>query len=503
MALRSEKAVSGNLEPLRRPSFRLFPLGMSLAVGCQAPSPDPSPPPAQTGLPAQTTSSPVTQDGWSSTASTTGGLPSSAPASPGSTSTIDGSSSWTTPDATTTSAPQSSVNATTSSEGTPSSSQSSATATSETEDPEPTPPTQEVTSAALLATFDLGWNLGNSLDVPDGETAWGNPTVDASLFEAVAEAGFDIVRIPVTWSAYTGAGPDFTIDADRLNRVEEVIRYALDAGLYAIINLHHDGADDFDGVEWLTLTDSAGSISDANNSAVEARFRAVWSQLAQRYAAIDHHLLFESMNEIHDGYDAPKPEYYGIINRLNQAFVDIVRQSGSYNTTRHLVVPGYNTNIDYTLAGFEPPADTVADRLILSVHYYDPWSFAGEGSTHAWGEGSPGADSWGQEQYVTDQFDKLKATYIDTGLPMIMGEYGAINQAGAEKYRRYYMEYVTQAACERGIVPIYWDNGGSGSGPDSFGLFERTSKEVLFPDILEAMFRGCLGGSPLSAIAKP
>lgn len=302
---------------------------------------------------------------------------------------------------------------------------------------------------------------------------------------------------------FTGAAPDYTIDPERLQRVAEVIDYTLDAGMYAIINLHHDGADDFDGVEWLTLTDADGNISQAVNANVKERFSAVWTQLSSYYAEFDDRLLFESMNEIHDGYDAPDTAYYGIINELNQTFVDIVRAQGGTNATRKLVVPGYNTNIDYTVAGFERPNDSATDRLILSVHFYDPWSFAGEGSTHAWGNGAPGVDSWGQEDHVVSQFDKLKNTFIDQGLPMIMGEYGAVNQTGAEAYRRYYMEYVTQAACQRGIVPIYWDNGGAGSGPDNFALIDRTSKEVLFPEILDAMFRGCQSTSGLDAIAKP
>jgi endoglucanase len=367
----------------------------------------------------------------------------------------------------------------------------------------PTPPSTELTAAQLLAQFDLGWNLGNSLDVPEGETAWGNPDVSPELLQAVADAGFDVVRIPVTWSTFTGSAPEYTIDAARLARVEAVVGYALDAGLHAIINLHHDGADDYDGVEWLSLNDTSGAVTEANNAEVEARFVSVWSQIATHFAAFDSRLLFESMNEIHVGYDAPQAAYYTIINHLNQVFVGTVRGSGGSNATRFLVIPGYNTNIDYTLEGFEAPTDPAASKLILSVHFYDPWSFAGEGSSHAWGTGAEGADSWGQEDFVVTQFDRLKAAYVDQGLPMILGEYGAVNQTGAEAYRRYYMEYVTQAACQRGIVPVYWDNGGVGTGPDNFGLLDRSSLDLPFPEILDAMFRGCASDEALTAIATP
>lgn len=359
------------------------------------------------------------------------------------------------------------------------------------------------TSAELLAAFDLGWNLGNSLDVPEGETEWGNPAVTPELLRTVADAGFDIVRIPVTWSLFTGPGPEFTLEAARVSRVKQVVQYALDAGLHAIINLHHDGADESEGVEWLTLNNEAGGIDEATNAAVEARFRAVWTQIAEHFESYDERLLFESMNEIHDGYDPPVAGYYSIINHLNQVFVDVVRGSGGGNTNRHLVVPGYNTNIDYTLEGFELPSDPTPKHLILSVHFYDPWPFAGAGESAAWGAGEPGADSWGQEDHVVTQFDRLKTQFIDQGLPMIIGEYGAVSVQGRENYRRYYMEYVTQAACQRGLVPIYWDNGGLGSGPDKFGLFDRSSLSLEHADILDAMSRGCASGGPLDAVARP
>lgn len=349
----------------------------------------------------------------------------------------------------------------------------------------------------------MGWNLGNSLDVPEGETAWGNPNVTASLFEVVKAQGFGLVRIPVTWSLAIGPGPDYTIDAERLARVSEVVGFARSAGLLAIINLHHDGADAYDGVEWLTLNDAEGNVSEANNTLVREQFVRVWTQIADYFQDYDSGLLFESMNEIHDGYDAPDPAYYDIINDLNQTFVDLVRSGGGNNPTRHLVVPGYNTNIDYTVAGFELPEDSTQDHLILSVHYYDPWDYAGAATTNTWGAASPGSDTWGQEDYVVSQFEKLKTSFVDQGIPMIVGEYGAVHQADFADYRRYYMEYVTKAARDRGIVPVYWDNGGANSGADGFGLFDRTSGAVLHPDLLSAMVRATTENYSLTEIALP
>ena len=358
-------------------------------------------------------------------------------------------------------------------------------------------------ASELTASLTLGWNLGNSLDVPEGETEWGNPTVTAELFAAVAAFGFDAVRIPVTWSLHTGTAPEFLIDSAFLTRVEEVVGYAEAAGLVAIINVHHDGADAYDGVEWLSLNDASGSVTAENNAAVQARFSAVWTQIATRFKDHGPGLLFESMNEIHDGYDAPDPAYYDIIGELNQTFVDLVRASGGNNAGRVLVVPGYNTNVDYTVAGFTRPTDPTPDRLVLSVHFYDPWSYAGEASTHVWGAASPGTDSWGQEDYVVTQYDKLVTSFVSQGLPVIVGEYGAVQQDGYDDYRRYYMEYVTKVLIDRDIVPFYWDNGGAGTGADAFGLVSRSDYSSLHPDVLEAILRAATEDYELTEITLP
>jgi aryl-phospho-beta-D-glucosidase BglC (GH1 family) len=359
------------------------------------------------------------------------------------------------------------------------------------------------TSRALFGKLKLGWNLGNALDVPEGETAWGNPTIAPELLQAVAKAGFRLVRIPVTWSKHTGPAPEYVIEPSFLERVSEVVGYAHAAGLYAVIDLHHDGADNFKGVEWITLNDEKGNTTPENNAFVKARFVAVWQQIAKHFAGHGEELLFESMNEIHDGYGAPDPRHFTFINELNREFVKLVRASGGNNRERHLVVPGYNTNIDHTLRGFELPADTTKERLALSVHYYDPYLFALQAKVNTWGAASPGRDDWGQEDFVVGQFDKLKQTYLDKGVAVLLGEYGATHQDGFEDYRRYYMEYVTKAAVDRGILPVYWDNGGQKSGGESFGLFDRSNNTVLRPVILEAMMRAATSSYELADIALP
>ena len=360
------------------------------------------------------------------------------------------------------------------------------------------------TSAELLAKVKIGWNLGNSLDVPEGETAWGNPKVTPELLSAVAKAGFGLVRIPITWSKHMGPGPTYVISPSWFQRVDEIVGYAHAAGLVSIINLHHDGADGFKGVQWLALKDASGNTTEENNAAVRARFVAVWTQIAKHFAAWGEELLFESMNEVHDGYGKPDPRHFTIINDLNQQYVNAVRATGGNNAKRHLVVAGYNTNIEHTINGFKVPTDSVANRLILSVHYYDPYLFALQAKKNTWGKDSPGEkDDWGQEDFVVAQFDKLKSTYIDKGIPMIIGEYGATHQGDFEDYQRYYVEYVTKAAVDRHIVPIYWDNGGTGSGGEKFGLFDRHNNSELYPPLMEALRRAAASSYALGDIALP
>ncbi len=359
------------------------------------------------------------------------------------------------------------------------------------------------TAADLVASLTLGWNLGNALDAPEDETAWGNPRITPELLQSVADAGFDAVRIPVTWSKHMSEGPDFTIDPAWLNRVEEVVGYARDAGMVAIINIHHDGAEGFDAVEWLTLTDADGNTTDANNAAVRDRFVKVWTQIAAHFADHEHDLLFEGMNEIHVGYGKPDPRHLPIVNELNQAFIDTVRASGQRNADRVLVVPGYNTSIDHTLAGFVPPDDTVPGRLILSVHNYDPYLFALRAEVKSWGQGSPDTDQGSQEAAFDRKFDRLKAKFIDHGLPVILGEYGCTNVEGAEDYRRYYVAYVTASAKERGILPFIWDNGGQGTGAEQFGLFDRATGEQFQPELIEAMVDAGKGQTTTNDLVAP
>lgn len=347
---------------------------------------------------------------------------------------------------------------------------------------------RDISASDLFEEMTVGWNLGNSLDAvgngTSSEMGWGNPKTTKELIDAVKDAGFNTVRIPITWMGHLAAAPEYTIDADWLARVKEVVDYVIDNGMYAIINIHHDGMDS--SPSWLTP-------EPTDEEAMVQQFETIWKQIAEYFNSYGDHLLYAGMNEFHHGYNSPSDEYLRITNRLNQKFVDTVRASGGNNANRILIVQAYNTNGDAALKGLEIPTDSAQAKLMAEIHFYDPWNYAGEGKG-SWGIGGPANDNWGQEAWVDELFGKLKVKFVDNGVPIILGEYGAVNNKnGYDDSRRYYVEYVTKAAKENGILPIWWDNGNDSSSGEAFALFNRNTYEKLHTDIHEAIMRAVSG----------
>lgn len=349
-----------------------------------------------------------------------------------------------------------------------------------------------------------GWNLGNQLEanankVPS-ETAWGNPTITEDIFKMVKDAGFKSVRIPVSYLSKIGEGPEYTIDSEWLDRVQQVVDMCLDNGLFAIINVHGDGYHSVGG-GWL--------LCDAEDQdTIKAKYEKLWTQVAERFKDYDERLIFESMNEVFNGkYEGIDSAAYANVNAYNQIFVDTVRKAGSKNTTRYLLVPGWNTDIDSTVEGtdFKLPTDSEKNRLLVSVHYYTPYEFCLK-------ESAKGIFKWGvnateksirrnNEDYVDSQFDKLYDSFISKGVGVIIGEYGAIDKSYNDErstvYRAYFCEYVNYAAAKRDIVTVYWDNGFNGK--NGFGIFDRFTMTQTEPEIIEAIMRGCKADYEITA----
>lgn len=368
----------------------------------------------------------------------------------------------------------------------------------------------QLNASQLVADMGAGWNLGNSLEaningVPS-ETAWGNPVVTQAFIDRVRAAGFKTIRIPISYLAHIGPGPNYTINSAWLNRIQEIVNYAYNRGLYVLINMHGDGYKTISG-SWL--------ICDSSDQAtIRDKYQKVWQQVATRFQSYSEHLIFESMNEEFDGqWGNPTQPCYSNINSYNQIFVDTVRRSGGNNSSRWLLIPGWNTNIDYTTGnyGFVLPTDQYRSpsipsneqRIMISVHYYDPWDFTGteSGTITQWGPAATNPakkSTWGQEDFMDAQLRKMYNTFVVRGYPVFVGEYGSIDKTSFDssnnRYRADFARTLVASAKRYGAATAYWDNGFNGQY--GFGLFNRGSSTVTQQGIIDAIMTGVGGTTP-------
>ena len=359
----------------------------------------------------------------------------------------------------------------------------------------------ELDQTQITEAMGLGWNLGNQLEASSGglpsETCWGNPEITKELIDTVKALGFKTVRIPVSYLDMIGDGPDYKIDTDWLDRVQEVVDYVVDNDMFAIVNMYGDGdyTDDHSCLLCAEVDDRMTGLKD--------KYGKVWTQIADRFKDYDQHLIFESMNEeFNNDYGKPDANAYENINAYNQIFVDSVRATGSNNEKRWLLLPGWNTNIEYTAGddyNFKIPTDNGSKvdgkRIMISVHYYDPFYFTIDENKTAktqWGKYAvKNYDNWGQEDYVDSQMALLNEKFVSQGYPVVIGEFGAQDKtekfADYNEFRRYWSEYLIKAAKKNGVVCVYWDNGYNGN--KGFGIINRNDNTITQPDLIAGMKR--------------
>lgn len=350
---------------------------------------------------------------------------------------------------------------------------------------------------ALEATrlMGNGINLGNTLEACDNnvgiktntplsyETHWGQPKTTQAMIDGMKAAGFDTIRIPVAWMTnathlYEG---DYTIDADYMDRVEEVVRYARKAGMYVIINDHWDGG-------WYGMF---GSESAETRALAMEAYKGMWQQIAERFRDYSDYVIFESANEELGGrFDENSPLYcsdsvvtyltdderYALTNEINQTFVDVVRATGGNNATRFLLIAGYSTDINQTCDDrFQMPKDTADSKLMVSVHYYDPWSYCGASSAVS-------ATKWGKVsdyEYLDQQLEKM-TKFTEAGYGVVIGEYGALPCSdGLKDNTLAYHTAFLDACTKYDLTNCLWD---------CSGLYKRVSQTFADDDIL-AMYQ--------------
>jgi endoglucanase len=329
-------------------------------------------------------------------------------------------------------------------------------------------------AAEVSAELGLGWNLGNTLDAHvngvtglASETSWGNPKTTRKLIQYIKSLGFNTIRIPVTWQDHMGKAPDYKVDPAWMKRVHETADYVLDEGMYAIVNVHHDGENNGG---WL-------KPDTADKAGMYKQFKALWSQIAAEFKDEDEHLLFAGMNEFQENFNSPTPAQLTTADELNQLFVDTVRAAGGHNKTRVLVVQPYNTNIEAAMK-MKMPTDTAKNALMVEVHSYDPWNFAGEGQGK-WTE----TQSDNGAEALNRRYEMMKTKFSNKGIPVMIGEYGCVERADTDS-RIAYIRFTTSAMVKHSITPIVWDDGGGFSFVDRYGL--KLKSKTFCDAIMEA-----------------
>ncbi|MCR5476618.1 MAG: glycoside hydrolase family 5 protein [Lachnospiraceae bacterium] len=367
-------------------------------------------------------------------------------------------------------------------------------------------PLPDTAAMRLTAKLGLGFNIGNSLDCVDTpgststglgfETLWGNPRTTPEMICALRDAGFGSIRLPVSWHNHV-TGPDHRIDPAWMERVRQIVEYCLHEDLYVEINTHHDIREDLIYPDLAHEEQSLKLLTD------------LWEQIAPAFRDYDARVIFEPTNEVRltgtpfewspDPADPHCLEAFEVICRMNQRFVDIVRESGGNNRTRFLSIPGYSTSDHGAMAEqFVLPKDPASERLFVSVHNYTPAFFAfylpesGHNPVHfdPLYDGDPKnlPEDTACGQSVDASCRKLYEKFVRNGIPVHFNEFGCVdknNQADRITYNAYYVA----KARSYGMACFYWDNGSMIHSPGSMGIFDR--RRLSFPDpaMTEAMVR--------------
>lgn len=338
-----------------------------------------------------------------------------------------------------------------------------------------------LTSAELIAEMGTGWNLGNTMDSEEGgETGWGNPVTTKEMIDEVRRAGFDTLRIPTTWKNSMGEAPGYTVDAEWLKRLEEIIGYALENDMYVIINTHHD-------TDWIKPR-----YEDIEN--VKVQFAALWTQIAEYFKDYGDHLIFEGLNEPRivggaNEWNGGTEEGRDCLNQLNDVFVETVRKTGGNNEKRTLLI---------TTFAAQPAASAINaltipdDKYVgVSIHAYTPYRFTYDSVGESWNT-AVFDESCAAE--INSLFESLNEVFVSKGIPVIITEYGSVSKmidkdwyiSNNDEVAKWAAHYIGTA--ENYDIPcVWWDNGYHKSGNELFGIFNRQELTWYEPEIVEAI----------------
>ena len=325
----------------------------------------------------------------------------------------------------------------------------------------------------------IGLNLYNTMEaygtwfdwtgdpIETFQTCWGNPLVTANWFNAVKANGFNAVRIPVTWFPHTDE--NFQVTEKWMNRVEEVVKYGLDAGLYVILNVHHDT-----GGEWL-----AADLSNIDE--ISAKYVNLWTQIATRFEQYGDHLMFESYNEILDEnkqWVNAAGDAFIAVNQLAQTFVNTIRGLGENNQHRNLIVNTYAANGSHDMLDpFVIPTDQIPEHLMVQVHNYNPAAFCKMTQELKEDEALP---VWTEDfqNELAAELDILIDYYNTNHVPIIIGEFAANDKITEEERAKYAEFMVTYCRQKANISLFYWNE-----------IISRTTFQPTYPTLMNALLK--------------
>ena len=374
------------------------------------------------------------------------------------------------------------------------------------------------TAKDVQAKMGMGFNIGNSMEVPNSPTLWGNPYPTQALLDSVKAAGFNTVRIPCAWDSHTSGGK---VTETWLDSVKTVVDYAMRAGLYTILNIHHEGEGG-----WFQ-----SNIGTSVDNTIDNKMKTYWTQIANKFKDYNERLMFAGANEPGPNVNTWTSQHVSTLMHYYQTFIDAVRATGGNNETRTLIIQGLNTDIDKSVKSAPVstfPKDKVEGRLMFEVHYYDPYQYTLMTSQQDWGASEPiqpqyyygdytkasepkrnaGYNAWagsvdsklGSIVHPQEQFAKMKTNYVDKGYPVIVGEFGAnvrspeLSGSDLNLHKQGRVQWhkdVVSAAKQYGLTPILWDMGNeSNSGYDNMAYLRRQSSpvgKVLETDVINAM----------------
>jgi aryl-phospho-beta-D-glucosidase BglC (GH1 family) len=347
----------------------------------------------------------------------------------------------------------------------------------------------------------LGWNLGNTMETPGGAPYWSGSVPSQAIIDAVKAAGFRSVRIPCAWYTHTTGSDSMTINTAWLADVKAVVDYCVKDSLFVVLNSHWDKG-------WLEE-----HIDAADSAKVKKRQGAYWRQIADYFKSYDRHLLLASANEpaVQDAYGtAFGSDRVKVLNAYHQTFIDTVRATGGNNASRTLIIQGPHADIELTKSAWTTlPTDKVSGRLMAEAHFY-PYQYTLMTSDESWGKqfyywGSGNHSTtdtdhnptWGEESFVDSEFTILKRMFVDKGMPVIIGEFGAglrKNLTGTalalhKKGRLAFYKYVAKSGNSHGLIhPFAWDTNDTGSM--NMTIINRGKPDVYDQDLMNALLGG-------------